>query len=495
MTSILSTISGYFSKHLILGSFLPVVVFIILGWLLLVPVVPPDWPFFRPLEGLDKEWKLVAVSFLAIVLSGLIYNLNDQILRLYEGYPWSESWIGRRRTRRFTILFEATETHIRGLRTLLRAIDVAKNNQQLVQDVITRLMLILTSSRTTQSKDKAWMKIWLADDLYHTEITTERWAAIRDLILNEYTHVMERFRREFPTQTWLILPTRLGNVIRSFEYYPAREYGIDGVEMWPRLIAKIERDYAVIVDDAKTSFDFMMNCSLLSGILSGSFLLIPLLYPSSIGSKYALLSILAKILVFAFLSYVLYMLSIARADEWGKVVKSAFDLYRWKLLEQLGYKQELTSRKSERDLWGEISRQTIYGDSLAKKPLLDYFDQKPLSIPFVRDDKQELALEMARGIKLIDHSNAVTVFLDIMNTDPLKAADNVVITDKLPEGLNYEWGSAVVAGHSVTVTGANPYQFKVEGTLPAKQSLTLTYRAISLGASQTRNVELHFGSA
>jgi hypothetical protein len=495
MTSILSTISGYFSKHLILGSFLPVVIFLILGWLLLVPIFPPDWSFFKPLEGLDKEWKFVAVSFTAIVLSGLIYNLDDQILRLYEGYPWRDSWIGRRRTRRFKNLFEATETQIRGLRTLLRAIDAARNNPQLMSDVINRLKLTVTSPRLLESKDKRWMQLWLTGDLYQADLTTERWTVIQDLILNEYTHVMEKFRREFPTRQWLILPTRLGNVIRSFEYYPTREYGIDGVEMWPRLIAQIEKEYAVIVDDAKISFDFMLNCSVLSGILSAAFLLIGLIHPASISSRYALVSLLANILIFAFFSYVLYLLSIARADEWGKVVKSAFDLYRWKLLEQLGYKQALTSRKAERDLWAEISRQTIYGDSLAKRPLLDYSDQAPPSIPYVRNDKQEVALEMVRGIQLLEQNTAVKVFLDVKNTDPDRAATNVVITDQLPEGLNYEWGSAEVAGHSVTVTGANPYQFKVEGTLPANESVTLTYRALSLGGRQTHNVGLRFGSA
>jgi hypothetical protein len=265
--------------------------------------------------------------------------------------------------------------------------------------------------------------------------------------------------------------------------------------MWPRLIAKIEKEYAMIVDDAKISFDFMLNCSVLSGILSSAFLLTGLLYPSAISSKYALVSMIAKTLIFAFLSYVLYMLSIARADEWGKVVKSAFDLYRWKLLEQLGYKQELTTRQAERALWGELSRQTIYGNSMAQKPMLDYFDPKPPSIPFVRNDRQEVALEMIRGIQLIDQNKAVKVFLDVKNVDAGQAATNVVITDKLPEGLNYEWGSAEVAGHTVTVTGANPYQFRVDGSLPANQSVTLTYRAISLGVSQTHNVGLRFGSA
>lgn len=63
MTSILSTISGFFSKPLILGSFLPVVIFILLSWLLLIPILPPGNLVFQPLEGLEKEWKLLAPAW------------------------------------------------------------------------------------------------------------------------------------------------------------------------------------------------------------------------------------------------------------------------------------------------------------------------------------------------------------------------------------------------------------------------------------------------
>ena len=93
MTSILSSISGYFSRSLILGTFLPVTIFVVLSLLLLVPSLNADLSLAVVLEQLDTG-KIVGISFLTIVISGLLYNMSIPILRLYQGYPWRGSWIG-----------------------------------------------------------------------------------------------------------------------------------------------------------------------------------------------------------------------------------------------------------------------------------------------------------------------------------------------------------------------------------------------------------------
>lgn len=211
------------------------------------------------------------------------------------------------------------------------------------------------------------------------------------------------------------------------------------------------------------------------------------------GTKIAFVLLLIKILIFGCLSFTFYEFAVSRAAEWGRLVKSAFDLYRWKLLDQLGFKQSLTTRKAERELWGEISRQSIYGDPFAKRALLDYADARPRTAPYA-SSKQELELEITRGIQLVTHTEAVKVFVSVRNNDPARVAEEVVITDKLPEGFDYEWDSAAVEHYTVTVSGANPFQFKVKGQLAANQSLTLTYRAIPPQANQKHNVGLRFGT-
>src|SRR5215204_27445 len=176
MTSILSTISGFFSKPLILGSFLPVTIFILLSWLLLVPVLPPNYLVFQPLEGLEREWKLLAILFIAVVASGLIYNLNIQILRFYEGYPWQDSWIGRRRTKRFRNQYKLREARIHGLRTLLRAMDAESDaaektkNLQLIQAAIEKLRTNGVSLRQVEAQDIQWEQMWFSPADYQTRL-------------------------------------------------------------------------------------------------------------------------------------------------------------------------------------------------------------------------------------------------------------------------------------------------------------------------------------
>src|SRR5665213_1124290 len=95
MTSLLSSVSGQFTKSLILGTFLPVAVFVVLGLAFGLPLLPPDWPVLEQFKALDKQWLTIAASFLSVLITGLLYNLNIPIIRFYEGYPWKRSFFGR----------------------------------------------------------------------------------------------------------------------------------------------------------------------------------------------------------------------------------------------------------------------------------------------------------------------------------------------------------------------------------------------------------------
>ena len=96
MTSILSSISGRFSFSLLLGTFVPAFVFILLARMLVVPLVPGalDVALLTPLKAIDESWEIFAILLSAIVLSGLLYSLNTPLIRIYEGYPWQDTWLG-----------------------------------------------------------------------------------------------------------------------------------------------------------------------------------------------------------------------------------------------------------------------------------------------------------------------------------------------------------------------------------------------------------------
>lgn len=427
MTSIVSAISGQFSKSLILGTFLPVSVFVFLAWICGESIFPSGWPLFEPLKTLDTQWQALAVSLVIIVLSGLLYNLNIPIIRLYEGYPWQHSWIGEKCIRRQQDVLYALQARWAGLLTLVRALEPGE---------------------------------------------------VQSRILHQRGRIGRRINGEFPARQDLVLPTRLGNVIRSFEYYPDVQYSIDAIEMWPRLIAKIDQKYAATLDDSKTSFDFMLNSSVLSAVLALATLIFGVLYAVPVNEPSSLPIWFLEMVGFIALCYFFYQRAIERAGAWGALVKSAFDLYRWELLKQLGYRQLPSTRDNERTLWNHIALQTIFGDS-PHGPRLDYADDTvPTTTTFAKGRPDGVALQVARGVKRRWAGRAVAVILCVRNNDQHgQEAENVIVTDTLPDGFEYEWDSAYVNNRSVPVEDTNPYRFSVGYLAPGGQ-LILSYRAV-----------------
>ncbi|HEY5839088.1 MAG TPA: hypothetical protein VIT19_08635 [Pyrinomonadaceae bacterium] len=478
MTSILSSISGYFSKSLILGTVLPVVIFMVLGMLFLVPLLPVDMISLARLEGIDKQWKVIAASFIAIVLSGLMYNLNIPILRWYEGYPWRYSWIGQWLTSRHERRFESMQNRanaIRATRQVMEQTDKNFSEQLWIKEFFEDLKE-LRAPRIGPLEHK-WEEIWKTAPLKERLSSDQRqWRILLAGLRSQHGQYLRELGANYPDSKSLILPTHLGNVIRSFEYYSSREYGIDSIVMWPRMVAIIPKEYAIVMDDAKTTFDFMLNCSVLSFVLALSMLLTGMFYPHQLASGVQVRYWLIEIAIFAASSYFFYRLSINRVGAWGSFVKGTFDLFRADLLKKLGYEQKPTGRLEERKLWGEISRQILYGDRY-DKTMLPYSSEAAASYPSARGVPGYAKLEITRGVKTNPDTEAITVYLRVKNTDLSLADANVVVTEKLSDEYDYEWDSANVGGAAVRVSGKNPYQFTLGHLLPASE-IVLQYNAI-----------------
>jgi hypothetical protein len=423
MSALFSTISGQFSKSLILGSFVPSTIFVLLFYLLVVPLLPSQWLLFQPLEALDTQWRVVALTFVTIVLSGLLFNINIPLIRLFEGYPWLNTRLGQRRKRHYASQFLAASGRYKATQTL---------------------------------KGGFWAK-----DPRASAFTKEA-DAIGRILNSEYPHDVDS-----------ILPTRLGNVIRSFETYSLWQYRLAAITMWPRLVAKIDKDYAAVIDDAKTSFDFMINGSTLSALLALLLGCAGLYYGLPLTSRWGFASWLSELLVSALFSCLFYALAIGRAAAWGDTVKSAFDLYRHDLLKQLGIQRDPKNLSEERDLWTELSTQTVFGDmKFLRKP------EYVIELPTVRD-RNLVDLVLTRGVSLADSDGGITVTLQIKNVDKEKRlAENVVVIESIQDGFDYEWASARYTGsQQFEITGSNPYKFTI-GSLPFNERVNITYRML-----------------
>lgn len=419
--SLFSQISGKFSKSLIFGCFFPVVFFVLLDWILFAPYAPPAAGVVKTLTALDKEWQTLAIGGLTVLFSGLLYTLNTPIIRFYEGYPWRHSLIGRSLKWVQERRWDRTVHWGAGLRALMDAGGTAD-------------------------------------------------AEVNKTLRGRRDELERDFGALYPSQRGSVLPTQLGNVIRSFEDYPRRQYGMSGIPLWPRLLAVIDPQYATAADDAKSSFDFMINMSFLSGVSAGILLLLGLGAPLAQGGEAPGWAWRLQVGALLVACFVFYRGSIAQALAWGNLVRGAFDLYRGKLLSQLGFQQRPASLAEERRLWSAISLQMLYGDPPVNStaPLLRYASDGT----FAAGVPARAVLRVSRGATPVGDGWQTCIAVE--NIEKYRVTD-VRVSDTLPAGDRYVWNSALSGGQPLAVSGTNPIQIQL-GTLAPGERRILVYR-------------------
>jgi len=427
MTSIISSLTGQFGRAILLSVLLPVTVFVLLALALVWPEIPPDIPLVHWAGGLDPEWKLAAITLAVVLLTMLLYTLNGQIIRFYEGYPWSDSFLGIWRSGVLRRRLISRQLESKGLWALLQ-----------------------------QSEAKALAGYRDAGD-YWNQIARE-------------------LNTQYPDRSAKVLPTRLGNVIRSFESYPSRQYRIQTITVWPRLVACMDKDYAEQIGNMKSSFDFTLNGSFLSALLAVLILAVHLTFPVGLATLRVWPLVALEIVILLLVSYGFYLAAISRASSWGMVVKGAFDLFRWKLLESLGYRYRPETLDEERALWEWISTRLILSD-LAHKPHPGYV-QKPTAnvATSAQAAPADLPLELTRGARA-EAGGALTITIRVVNRDTQRSATALKVIDTLPDGWLLEWGSVGSSLGAVRIMGTNPYIFDTGGLAAGGEAL-VSYRIL-----------------
>jgi len=424
MNDFLSKISGQIAGPIILGAFFPVVLFVMAVALVILPVTPYAQALTTVVQLLkifeEKPSSAIVMTALVLVLSVVLYMLNTPLIRLYEGYPWKESWLGGKLRDRQRKRFDdatALRARIRFLRGELRR-----------------------------------EKLQPADGLVGAEQAVAR-------LLND----------EYPSDRGLVLPTRLGNVVRSFETYPLHRYGMPAIAVWPRLQGVIPATYAQGLDGAQTSFNFMLNCSFLSMVLALLLAFCGLRWanPFHAGSDHVWTG---WCVVFAFLWWLFYCGAINRAGEWGTQVKAAFDLYRGLLLTQLGYDLKPETPDEERRIWAAINYKLAFPDDLAY-PELPY---KKLATTLLVQPPY-VAIDCKRTVSM-SGADALRVKVAIANNSPgAYDADDVILREELTSGQTYITDSCEVDGVSRRPMELSPLRIDIGG-LEAGETRTVTYK-------------------
>jgi hypothetical protein len=169
-------------------------------------------------------------------------------------------------------------------------------------------------------------------------------------------HLSERYPDD---ERWL-LPTSFGNIVRSFEVYPRVLYGADSITVWPRLVAVIPEKTRALLDDAKANVDLWTNLLVLSICFGGE----AYIYRhSSVNVHWIVACCVGTVLLARSRSN-------SAAIEWGRIVKSYFDVFLPELYRKLLLRTP-ASRSEEIEIWRSFCQAAEYRDAGAM-PERDY---------------------------------------------------------------------------------------------------------------------------
>jgi len=169
-------------------------------------------------------------------------------------------------------------------------------------------------------------------------------------------------------------PTKMGNILASYELYPERRYGMDSVFYWYRLWLCIDKDTREEVDRTWASTDALMYLAFGMAVLgvvylatvasavATTYLGAPWFIPAGDQARYAIGGV-----ALVTLSYLPYWLSMPGHRKNGEFYKTLFDLYRSKLRTELS-----AASDAERKEWTALWSQLQYG----VKPAADGEDKQ-----------------------------------------------------------------------------------------------------------------------
>jgi hypothetical protein len=189
----------------------------------------------------------------------------------------------------------------------------------------------------------------MLDDEYRDSIANQQ--KFPEKSRTKRNQTIRQLAEEFPDEERSILPTPFGNALRAFEVYPRVMYGLDSIYSWGRLLTVIPKDYFELIEGARAQVDFWVNLGIVFVMLQIEYIAFAFITWTSLKEWVIMLLIM--------LGAIAQLRATSSAVEWGDFVKSAFDVYRFSLIESLGIDIP-RNREEERVLWTKFSQAITY---------------------------------------------------------------------------------------------------------------------------------------
>jgi hypothetical protein len=174
----------------------------------------------------------------------------------------------------------------------------------------------------------------------------------------ERSEALKKLNSEYPASRADLLPTRLGNIIRSFERHPRQRYNLNGIYTYPRispLLSEAEREN---ITDARTDLAFFLNIALLA-VATGAYVLADSVWHGWWDS----LAVVPALLLPPVIYQAACSAALGAAHRWGAAVRAAFDLHRLELYEKIGLRRP-TTQKEEEETANAVNRLLVYAERL-----------------------------------------------------------------------------------------------------------------------------------
>ncbi|HLM89368.1 MAG TPA: hypothetical protein VK284_10115 [Streptosporangiaceae bacterium] len=236
---------------------------------------------------LDRQTNVTQLAVLLTVLlavfaSGVIVDrLTTPMLRLLEGY-WP-SWLGRLRSR------------------LIKRIQ-----DQAIKD------------------DIAWQEL-----ARHMQPSAQATATAEQLATFARLDQKQRRRPATPNR---YLPTKVGNILRAGETWPAVKYGLDAVAVWPRLWLMLSDSTRRELIAARAALDSAVAAAIWGLLFSVFTVWAPLALPLGLGVAAVAVTVWAP----------------PRAEIFADLIEAAYDLHRTALYQQLRWPYPTNPKQEHR---------------------------------------------------------------------------------------------------------------------------------------------------
>ncbi len=338
------------------------------------------------------------------------------------------------------------------IKDLLDSADKSRHDQSLKNsaDKLLEAWQIFVPYRKLEKTDTEWKTlVENLDEL--TKLLLDKSQAELDKSAEERLQLHHKFFLKFPQQCEEVKPTELGNVLEAADSRIRLRYNLDAPLFWPRLQGLLPKEVNETIQGARTSLNLMLTLAfgiLLFGLpltISTTFQSetyfawwLPLIFgglnilfrqywvaslclcatglsyflyfqdratPATVRMLLDLQPLLTGFGGLYIFSWLCYRNAVESSLIYGEKLQSAFDLYRWKILEEL-HLQLPPNLEEEREIWGDLGGLIYRGYS----PSSDYYryviDEKKVKLPRILPEPQVPVIVLKKNLPAFHLVNA-----------------------------------------------------------------------------------------